>query len=228
MLSMPAEVKISQSFGQNARFVITRSGVLLLILTLLTTLIEQYLTSVIHEQLMSREGVGLGLWISIFISFLISLFYPVLATLLVLASFHSTSIFLTVRKNLEQLLIENMRAIGQAFTWSLLFILPGIIRFIQLSFVNLIVLLDHKYQAGEIDALKRSVQLVNSRFFRVFGLFLLMAVVVPLFMSAFDEYSVLTQTPVSGFLLVVLEVLLFILLNLLLIKQWERANGTHV
>lgn len=229
MSSLPnIQLKLKRTFGQNARLIITRSGPALVALTLFTTFIEQLLTSVIHEQLMSQQGTGPLLWIAIFTSAIISILYPVIATLLTLSALQTLPIWDSARLNFEQLLIENLRAFGKAMTWGLCFILPGIVRFIQFSFVNFVVILDPDYSVGKIDALKKSVSISNQRFFKVFGIFLLTSILVPVMTSAFDEYSVLTQTPISAFLLVLLEVLLFILLNLLLLKVWESANGTHV
>jgi len=222
------QVKIRRSFGQKALLIITRSGAALLALTILTTFIEQLLTNIIHEQLISREGVGPLLWITIFSSAIVSILYPVLALLLTLAALQDRPLFQSIRTNFEQLLIENIRAMGSTLSWSLLLIIPGFYRFIQYSFVNFIVMLDQDYFDGKVDALKKSVSLTKKRFFKVFGIFLLMAVIVPLFVSSFDEYSVLTQTPISAIVLIVIEILLFILLNLLLLEQWESANGTHV
>ena len=221
-------MKIRRSFGQKALLIITRSGAALLALTILTTFIEQLLTNIIHEQLISREGVGPLLWITIFSSAIVSILYPVLALLLTLAALQDRPLFQSIRTNFEQLLIENIRAMGSTLSWSLLLIIPGFYRFIQYSFVNFIVMLDQDYFDGKVDALKKSVSLTKKRFFKVFGIFLLMAVIVPLFVSSFDEYSVLTQTPISAIVLIVIEILLFILLNLLLLEQWESANGTHV
>jgi len=221
-------VKIRRSFGQKALLIITRSGVALLTLTILTTFIEQLLTNIIHEQLISREGVGPLLWITIFSSAIVSILYPVPALLLTLAALQDRPILSSIRTNFEQLLIENIRAMGSTLSWSLLFIIPGFYRFIQYSFVNFIVMLDQDYLEGKVDALKKSVTLTNKKIFKVFGIFLLMAVIVPLFVSSFDEYSVLTQTPISALALIMIEILLFILLNLLLLQQWESANGTHV
>lgn len=59
------------------------------------------------------------------------------------------------------LFIEGLRMTGVVILWALLLILPGIYKQIRLLFVPFVVLLDARYQAGEVDALERSADLTK-------------------------------------------------------------------
>ena len=76
------------------------------------------------------------------------------------------------------LTIEGVRVLGQVMLWSLLFLIPGIVRFLRFILVPFVVLLDSKYQKEEVDALQQSSDLVKGH---KLGLFVLV-----LFTFAFD------------------------------------------
>lgn len=59
-------------------------------------------------------------------------------------------------ENLNSLVKEYLRSVGSILFWSLFFIIPGLIRYIQLYWVNTIVLLKPSYSSGHLDALTQS------------------------------------------------------------------------
>ena len=115
--------------------------------------------------------------------------------------------------------------------WGFLLIVPGLVRFLQFSFVPFVVYLDPAYEKGVCDALKESTQKVNRRFFWVFWIVLFFTALIPLCLSGFDEWSLLLRHPLSASLLCGLDVLLSVFSFLLLLRQWEKTGefyGTDV
>lgn len=69
-----------------------------------------------------------------------------------------------LKKNFHQALIEYIRGMISTGLYSLLLIIPGLIRWTQLIFVCLVSAFDPKYQEGKKDALKESSRLVRGHF----------------------------------------------------------------
>jgi hypothetical protein len=68
---------------------------------------------------------------------------------------------------LNQALIESVRSLARMLRWFPLFIIPGIVKFIRLTFVPYVVADDPVYHEGSVDALDRSEALVKRRFWLV-------------------------------------------------------------
>lgn len=66
-----------------------------------------------------------------------------------------------VKKHFHQSLIEYLRSMISIGLYSLLLVIPGVIRWVQLTFVTLVTAFDSKYQNGKVDALKESSRLVG-------------------------------------------------------------------
>ncbi len=66
-------------------------------------------------------------------------------------------------RRLNRLLIEGVRAISAILFRVPLLLIPGLIEFVRLIFVPHVVLLDHDYEAGRVDALARSRELTRGR-----------------------------------------------------------------
>lgn len=71
----------------------------------------------------------------------------------------------------QQTGIEYLRSIVSSLCYSLLFIIPGVVRFIQLSFTPFISLFDSDYDRGQVDALKKSKELLSGHFWMILLLF---------------------------------------------------------
>lgn len=65
--------------------------------------------------------------------------------------------------NFNQLAIEIIRYIGKIMVWSLLLVIPGLIKFMQYTMVPYIVVFDAKYQRGEVDVFVRARELTRRR-----------------------------------------------------------------
>lgn len=104
-----------------------------------------------------------------------------------------TSALAVTHKNLVPLTIELMRALGVSLCWSVLLIVPGVIKYIRFTFVPYIVLFDPAYQRGEVDALEKSERLARGR---TWGLLLVMLA----FMMFLLILNVLDQTFTQSFM----------------------------
>jgi len=209
--------------------ILRRRGWLLLLLVCATTLGEQFLTTKIEVELSSMDGASGWIWVDGIFSMLIGFLQPSLLLLICLACLRSKSeqsLESDFFKSFSALLKETIRAAGISLWWGFLLIIPGLIRFLQFSFVPFVVFLDPAYQRGEKDALKESTRLVNKRFFVVLCILITFTVVVPLALSSLDEWSLLLRHPFSGVLLCGLDVVLSVLSVLLLLRQWEKTHGT--
>lgn len=74
------------------------------------------------------------------------------------------------------LTIESLRVAAKLLMWSILFILPAFYWYIRYLFVPFVVLLNPKYDSGEIDALEHSSQLSREIAWPLLALFLFIAV----------------------------------------------------
>lgn len=57
--------------------------------------------------------------------------------------------------------LESIRALAKALLWSILFLIPGLFFYTRYFFVPFVVLKDPEYQLGQVDALKRSNDLIK-------------------------------------------------------------------
>lgn len=89
------------------------------------------------------------------------------------------SSYVFLRKNFHQVLIEYVRAMISVALYALLFLIPGLIRWVHLTFTCYVSSFDPDYKKGKKDALKASRQLVKGNFFSL--LFLLGLLILPPF-----------------------------------------------
>jgi len=100
-------------------------------------------------------------------------------------------------KDFELVVIESLRAWGSTFLWTLLLIIPGIIKWLAYFFVPYVVLFSKKYSLGQVDALKHSQKI----FFHAWGKLILIlfffSFLFPLVsFFTFDGYRKIWETPV--------------------------------
>jgi hypothetical protein len=208
--------------------ILRRRGGILFVVTSGCTLIEQILTSKIEIELGSMDGASLWLWIYGGLSVVLSLVQPSVLILVCISSLRTTDDQTSYFTELSCLVKESLRATGAAIWWGFLLIIPGLIRFLQFSFVPFVVFLDPEYRAGKKDALKESTRRVNQRFVQVLGILVLFTVLIPLGLSSLDEWSLLLRHPLSGLALCALDVAVSLFSFLLLFQQWEKSNGSDV
>jgi hypothetical protein len=68
------------------------------------------------------------------------------------------------------LTLENLKALGLTLIWSLAFVIPGIIKYLQYQFVSFVVLVDPDYEDGKVDALQRSKELTKGILLLLLGI----------------------------------------------------------
>jgi hypothetical protein len=91
----------------------------------------------------------------------------------VLTQRDSTSGFFT---DLNRALIESVRSLARSLRWLPVFIIPGLIKFVRLTFVPFIVVDQAAYKEGSVDALNESERLTKKRFWFVLFALLISAV----------------------------------------------------
>jgi hypothetical protein len=77
----------------------------------------------------------------------------------------------------QELLIENIRVVARAIFWLPFLIFPALYKYVRLSMVSFVVLSDDEYQAGKVDALKRSYDVTRGHFL-LCGLALLLSTLI--------------------------------------------------
>lgn len=201
-----------------------------------STLTDQYLQNKLEDLISSKDGLTSMIWIWGGLSVLSSILFPVFISIFCAYVLVTTNQKLgeMLSQKLELSFIETLRAWGKTFLWSFVFILPGVIKYINYILAPFVVLFSRRYENGEVDALEYSAA-ISKQFFWSIKLWLgLFFVIIPiLFYALFDEYRVFTTHPVSATLLVFVSAVVqllfhFVLLRLLIKYLNEVENGAHV
>ncbi|MBX3019134.1 MAG: hypothetical protein KF767_14705 [Bdellovibrionaceae bacterium] len=230
-----------------------RVGVALFVWFIVTQIFDQWILRATHAAMMGDTGVQARVWSLAALSFVSSLLTPIVATLMVLAGWHQRpesphfhvgdvsdgarpfpppatdrTTLGFIRDHGGDLIREQLRAFGSIMMWSLLLIVPGIVRLFELAFLPWVVCFDAEYQKGRRDALKESRRVFYRVWPRLLGLLILFWVIFPLTLTSLDERRSYFDSPLTAIGLTGVDVLLFILLQWLLLKLWERAHGTQL
>jgi len=126
--------------------------------------------------------------------------FPTLVTLLALSFLRNkqngTPTYQIDASPSEQLFIETLRSWGKTTWWFLVFILPGLYKFIAYAYVPIIVYLDPNYDKGSVDALKASEAQFRKRWWATSVVFIVFYLVFPIMLSSvLDSYKDFNQTP---------------------------------
>jgi hypothetical protein len=121
------------------------------------------------------------------------------------------------------LTIETLRSLGWALLWSFALLIPGLIRYIQYSFVPYIVLFDPRYENGELDALEHSRYLIRGHTGAIAGLIALYFVLLSGF-SLLVTGSSIFKNPVATLCSHGLYQLLSLMLSIFLYATYESLN----
>ena len=185
--------------------------------------LEALLTRFIQEQIGSHEGAPVWIWAFVVLSVLLSLVGPLFVTFWMLRKDRNLAVFV-------QALAEQIRSMGSVLLWTLALLLPGLIRFLQLSFVSFVSLLDEKYQAGEVHALKASREIFQRCWWQTCLVVLIFAMIFPLAFTIFDEWLTLDgwiySSPLFACLLLTVELYVAMLGILILKSLWEKNRRT--
>lgn len=82
------------------------------------------------------------------------------------------------KKTFLPLFVESIRVFTSVLLWTLLFILPGLYRYLQLTFVPYVVFFDPEYDQEECDALEKSKKIFSGH-----ALFLILVMVAELLLN---------------------------------------------
>ncbi|MFV8259208.1 hypothetical protein ACNQKP_15480 [Bdellovibrio bacteriovorus] len=172
-----------------------------------------------------------------FFSILSSVLFPVL--LVSIALYALNNLDSTTRtlqdfwdKYLNQMYIETLRAWGKTLQWTLLLIIPGIWKYVELSMVPFVVTSSQAYDEGRIDALKGSAQVVRRRWFVILAILVLFHLFIPgVLTTVFDAYRLIWKTPAQSLLLSALDTYLLLVSTHILFNIFRsevRRHDAHV
>jgi hypothetical protein len=201
-------------------------GPALFLVNLGSVLLDQKLTDKIQAQLSSDQGINAGLWLFGAGSLLNSILAPLISMSLIFLIAKKNMNFRQSLNQLSQLFREELRATGSVLSYSLLLIIPGVLRYLQLALVPFVVFFD--YSIGKTDALEKSKMIFKTHWKKITGLLVVFGAMIPLLMSALDGFKDLLMTPVPALLICGLEVLLFCTLQWFLFSIWEIAHEPDV
>lgn len=206
-------------------------------LVVLSSNIDQYLNLHIENALRDPNGAQNQVYFFGFLSIISSILFPVILTAVALYSLNTLtgwtkSLGEFLGKNLNQIYIETLRSWGKTLLWSLLFILPGVWKFLEYSLVPLVVTSSQKYDEGKEDALKKSASIVRHNWGKILGVFLLFHLFIPVILSSFfDSYRLIWKTPVASLVLSALDTYLLLVSTHILFNIYRsevRKHDAHV
>jgi hypothetical protein len=202
--------------------VIKKQGPVLFPVTFFYLLSDQTVTQVVQAQLYSSNTNELLLWGLVGVSILVNFLFPLLMLVIVFAAIHNLSLA-TISQKLNFLFIEELRAWGISALWTLVFIIPGLIKMVQFLFVPLIVVSDSEYAQGQIDALEKSKKMTDKVFWPLSWILIIFTGILPLLMSPLNEIKQIALTPITAIPLSLLDTLINIFLYTLLVIQFDKA-----
>lgn len=226
-------------FARNLQ-IFKRIGFPLYVLSLIYTSLDQLLTLNTEAALYNPQGGTGWVWGYGFASLVVGILYPILGSLVVIYGAYAeetneNDLWSFIQHHLNQLGIEVLRSWGKTLLWSLLFILPGIWKYLEYTMIPFVVTLSKAYDRGEQDALLTSTRIVRRNLLKVLAILLSFHLIFPSILTVlFDDHRLIWQTPLSAALLTFIDVYLFIFSTQLLLGIFERQTqevpraATHV
>lgn len=216
-------IQLTSRNVKTARFKLTSKHILTLLIGFLMMVFYQFLdlslTSVLEKLFRSSDGAPTWVWGIAFLSVVLNILAPLMIAFWLLNSLRAKSVL----ADFEFLLIENLRAWGSTFLWSLLLILPGLYKWLSYSLVPYVVLFSKKYSEGQVDALEFSTVVFKKCWLKVLFLVLFFGLILPLVLTTgFDGYRKIWITPVASLFISALDFMVLILglgLNLYVFKK---------
>lgn len=202
----------------------------LFFLVIISSNIDQFLTLQIEQALQDPEGTQKRIYLIGFISLLCSILFPIILTTTALYALDSLnalnqSLKAFYKRHLQQLLIEMLRAWGKVLLWSLVFILPGVWKYIQFSLVPFAVTSSRRYDEGNIDALTLSKHIVTKNLGKILGILILFHIFIPLILAGlFNAYRPIWKVPLGSLILSALDTYLLLISTHLLYKIFKSEE----
>lgn len=197
---------------------------------IVSTIFDQLINQRLEILLQTDEGPGSSLWTMAALSMLNGYLFPVFAgfcCLFGLAKAHQSELSLPAfaGRTINQLYVETLRAWGSILAWGLLFIIPGLIRMVQLVFVPYVVCFQRSYHEGHVDALRSSRAILKRNLWRTLGAMTLFVVVIPMLMtSALDSRRSYLETPLSAIGCSFLDLIVLILSTQVFFRLFKAAS----
>lgn len=101
------------------------------------------------------------------------------------------------KKHAWLLFLESLRALAVIFLWTLAFIVPGLFKYLRLSFVPYVVVADKEYAEGHIDALAESNRLATGITFILFVISLGFTAIEIAQSTLREQYPLMTSPALS-------------------------------
>lgn len=225
------------TFFRDSLRVFKRAFPLIFPLIVISSNLEQSLNKLVEGAIRNPDGVQTSILFYGAISIAWSVAFPILMTSVVLFFLCSETGFVGdlrsfLKRYLNQLYIEVVRSWGRSLLYGLFFILPGLWKFVKLSYVPYVVVASKTYDEGQIDALKASESIFSRNRFLTLLIFFGAYLFIPIFMAAmFDGYRSIFETPFSSLLLNSIDTYFIILVNFILFtifKNEVRKSDSHV
>lgn len=206
-------------------------------LVVLSTNIDQYLNLYIENALQDPMGAQGQVYFFGFLSLLSSVIFPTLLIAFALYALNlqigwTQSLGSFLKKNLNQLYIETLRSWGKTLLWTLLFVIPGIIKYLQYVMVPIVVTSSSRYEDGKEDALEASAKIVRHNWGKILLIFFVFQILAPLLLaSVFNSYRLLWKTPAQSLALSALDTYLILFSTHLLFTIFRnevRKHDAHV
>jgi hypothetical protein len=214
-------------FSQYIRAIKT-SGLALLVVYFLYTLFDQILTSLMEQNLRSPDGADFRVFIYGAVYLANSILFTTMAILVALygVTQKKAGLIEFLKKYFSQSCIEVLRSWGKTLLWSLLLIVPGILKYLQFIFVPFVVALYPAYDEGRVDALATSKALFKKHWGKVLLALMTFQVIWTSFSTAvFDSVRLFSTAPLPALLITCLEALVFLLYILVLFGIYIRSSG---
>lgn len=202
----------------------------------LSTLSEQLIQHQIESIVRSPAGLSNTIWIWGGLALLTALLFPLLISLFCAYTLvrPEKSISQFLKENLELTAVESLRAWGKTFLWSFVFLIPGVIKYINYLMTPFVVMFSQKYKQGQVDALEYSTKISRNFWWSLklwLGLFYFILPV--LFYVVFNDYRSFSQYPIAATLITFIESLVELLFHFIILKLFikylnEVENGAHV
>lgn len=192
---------------------------------LAATFADQLLNKQIDSIIRSPQGLSNMIWVWGLLSLNVTLFFPLLITLLcsqtLAVNVHSFRSFFNGKFELG--LIETLRAWGKTFLWCFVFIIPGLIKYTYYLMAPYVVFFSERYAEGEVDALEYSALLSKKFWWRLNLWLTVFYFVIPVILSSLlDEYRLFSLHPVSALACVLLETCLVLSFNYFILKLFFK------
>lgn len=205
----------------------------LFLLVTLSSNVDRYLNLNIENAVRDPNGAQQQVYFFGALSIFNSVVFPVLLMTVALFALNATKnekqgLGGFLKKYLNQIYIETLRSWGKTLLWTMLFILPGIWKYIEFSLVPMVVTSSKSYDEGNEDALKKSAQVVRHHWPAILGILVVFHLFIPIVLSVlFDSYRLIWKTPLASLSLSVLDTYLLLISTHLLFKIFQSEADSY-